>query len=171
MSLKPPREVDGRRVQWLFPAAVTLHNLEEAIWLPEWVAKHSGELPFVISPGAFRFAAAVLTVAAYVITYLSVRRGRESIWAYVLFGYAAAVLVNVFVPHVPAALIFRSYVPGLATAVVLNLPVMSFILMNAIKQGCVSGRKAVAFGIGVPVGISGIIPVLFAVGKVVAERR
>ena len=22
--------------QWLFPAAITVHNLEEAIWLPAW---------------------------------------------------------------------------------------------------------------------------------------
>jgi len=171
MSLKPPREVTDRRFQWMFPAAVTLHNAEEAIWLPGWTARHSGELPFVIGPAEFRFATAILTVAAYVITYLSARRGRESFWTYLLFGYAAAMLVNVFLPHVPAALIFHSYVPGLATAVAVNLPVMSVILINAISQGCVSGRTAVVFGIGVPIGIAAAIPLLFAVGRLVADGR
>ena len=99
--------------QWLFPVAVTLHNLEEAIWLPGWVAKHANQLPYVAGPAEFRFAAAVLTVAAYVITYLSVHHGRESLWTYLWFGYVVTMLANVFIPHVPATLIFRSYTPGL----------------------------------------------------------
>jgi hypothetical protein len=37
---------------------------------------------------------------------LSWRTGRERIWAYLLFGYAVTMLVNVFVPHIPAAIMF-----------------------------------------------------------------
>jgi hypothetical protein len=29
------------RLLWMFPVAVTLHNLEEAVWLPAW-SQHAG---------------------------------------------------------------------------------------------------------------------------------
>ena len=62
-------------------------------------------------------------------------------------------LVNVVVPHIPAAIIFRGYAPGVVTAVLINLPVLTFLSVRAIKDGYVSGRKAVAFAVGVPLGI------------------
>jgi hypothetical protein len=155
--------------QWLFPVAVTLHNLEEAIWLPGWVAEHANQLPYVAGPAAFRFAAAVLTVAAYVITYLSVHHGRENLWTYLWFGYVVTMLANVFIPHVPAALIFRSYAPGLVTAVVVNLPVMTFLLVHALRYGYASGRKAVVFAVVMPVGIVAMVPILFVVGKLLPD--
>ena len=74
-------------------------------------------------------------------------------------------LVNVVVPHIPAAIIFRGYAPGVVTAVVINLPVMTFLSVRAIKDGYVSGRKAVAFAVGVPLGIVAALPALFALGR------
>lgn len=103
--------------------------------------------------------------AAYVVTFLSARHGRESIWTYLLFGYIVAMLVNVFVPHVPAAFVFRSYAPGLVTAVAVNLPVMTFLLIRALRDGYVSGLKAVMFAVAVPVGIAGSIPLLFWIAR------
>jgi len=153
------------RLQWLFPMVVTAHNLEEAIWLPGFVAAHRTELPWTVEPGEFRFAVTVLTLAAWVITYLSWRTGRERIWTYLLFGYAVAMLVNVFIPHVIAAILFRGYAPGLATALALNLPVLTWLCTRAIRDRYVSGRKAVAFAVGVPVGIVALAPTLFALGR------
>jgi hypothetical protein len=155
--------------QWLFPVAVTLHNLEESIWMPGWVAEHSQQLPYVAGPAEFRFAAAVLTVAAYIITWLSVIHGRESLWTYLWFGYVVTMLANVLVPHVPATFIFRSYTPGLVSAVLVNLPVMTFLLVHALRDGYVSGRKALLFAVVAPFGIVATVPILFAVGKL-ADR-
>ncbi len=134
-----------RKLQWTFPVAVTLHNCEEAIWMPGWDTRHAAQLP-VQAPGAgaIRLALAVLTVAAFVVTYLSARRGPGSVWAYQTFGYIDAVLVNVFVPHVPAAIWFRSYVPGLVTAVLINLPLMTILAVQAVREEWVSGWKAAA---------------------------
>lgn len=153
-----------QKLQWLFPIAVTLHNSEEAVWLPNWLVQHSREVPMQPDPGAFRFAAALLIVAAYVVTYLSGRRGKETPWAYLMFGYIVAMLANVFIPHVPATLMLRSYTPGVVTAVLINLPVMSLLAIQAVRERWVSGRKAVMFGIAVPLAIAGIIPLLFVIG-------
>jgi len=150
--------MDFRRLQWLFPIAVTLHSAEEAIWMPGW---HSRPVEDVVGrppgPTEIRAALVVFTLAAFVITYLSARRGPETVWAYLTFGYVTAMLANVFVPHVPAAIVLRGYAPGVVTAVLINLPVMSLTAVRMVRDEWVSGWKAMAFGVGVPLGLGGVI--------------
>src|ERR1035441_10918682 len=50
------------RLQWLFPIAITAHNIEEATWLPGFVTAHRTELPWMVAPFEFRFALVLLTV-------------------------------------------------------------------------------------------------------------
>ena len=142
----------------MFPIAVTLHNAEEAIWMPGWSAGHAAQLQ-VRPPGAAGICAAlvVFTVAAFGVTYLSARNGPESIWAYLTFGYIVAMLANVFVPHVPAAILFRGYAPGVVTAVLINLPVMSLLTFRMLREGWVHGWKVAVFGIGVPLVLGAVI--------------
>jgi hypothetical protein len=147
-----------RKLQWFFPIAVTLHNAEEAIWMPHGSAGHATQLP-VHPPGAAEIIAAlvVFTAAAFAVTYLSVLRGPESIWAYLSFGYIVALLANVFVPHVPAAIVFHGYAPGLVTAVLINLPVMSILVIRMLREEWVHGWKMALFGIGVALMLGGVI--------------
>lgn len=76
-------------------------------------------------------------------------------------------LVNVFVPHVLAALVFRAYPPGVVTAVVINLPLMSVLAVQAVREKWVVGRKAAVFALIVRLEIAGMIPVLFMIGKII----
>ena len=132
--------------------------------MPGWAARHAAQLP-VQPPSAakIRFALLALTVVAWVVTYFSDCEGRESIWAYLLFGGIVAMLLNVFVPHVPATFVFRSYTPGVVTAVLINLPVMTFLAIGMMRDGWVSGWKAAAFAVGVPVALAGMIAALVLV--------
>jgi hypothetical protein len=70
------------RAQWAFPLAVTLHNLEEAIWLPGFWQNRSWHL--LISTSEFRIATGLVAILAYFLTYLSVRDGKKSVGAYLL---------------------------------------------------------------------------------------
>lgn len=149
-----------RRLQWLFPIAVSLHNLEEAIAYPDFVSLHSKDLKWTIEPSTFGFAVLVLTVAAWIVTYYSWREGSQSLAAYLVFGYAAAMLLNVAVPHVPLAAWFAGYTPGLLTAVTLNLPCMSFLLVRALGEDYVTGKKAAAVSGAVIGGIAALILLL-----------
>jgi VanZ family protein len=151
-----------QKTQWLFPIAVSLHSSEEAVCMPKWVAVHSRQLP--IHPGATKiwFGLLLLTLAAFAVTYLSARKGKRSVWAYLLFGYAAAMLVNVLVPHIPATLVFREYTPGVVTALLLNLPIIGILLFQAVREQWVSGTKAIAYAVLVPLTIGVAISVLFA---------
>jgi hypothetical protein len=56
--------------------------------------------------------------------------------------------------------------PGLATAVALNLPVLSLLVVLALKEGYVSGWKAVAYSV-IVAGLGTLsIPVLFKLGRI-----
>jgi hypothetical protein len=141
-------ETRFQTLQWLFPVVVTLHNTEEAIWLPAW-SQRAGYWYSPVEQGVFRFAALVLVLLAFLVTYLSFRGGRQSIWTYLTFGYMVAMLANAFLPHIVASAVLRSYTPGLATAL-LNVAVLSPLLRLAVKEGFVSGWKAVAYSLAVP---------------------
>src|SRR5690349_3301206 len=156
-------------LQWLFPVVVSLHNAEEAIWLPDW-CKRTGPWRLPIAAVVFRFAACVLTVLAFVVTWLSARSGKQTVWTYLAFGYMVAMLANVLVPHVAASVALRSYIPGLATALALNLPVLSLLVVLALREGYVSGGKAAAYSAGVTAFLVLSIAALFRLGSCVPRE-
>ena len=151
-------------LSWLFVLAVALHNAEEAIWLPAWSATagrwHSG-----IGRTEFRFAATVLTMLAAGASALANLQGKESLGAYLLCGYALAMLLNVAFPHVLATLIMRRYAPGTATAVLFNLPVTVALLGRALMEGYIDSKTFVWVGPVVTLTIVALIPILFGVGR------
>jgi hypothetical protein len=153
-----------RKLQWLFPLVVTLHNTEEAIWLPAW-SLQGGTWRVPVGPGEFRFAALVLTLLAFLVTYLSFRIGQQTVWAYLATGYMAAMLANVFLPHIAASVALRGYTPGLVTAVLLNLPVLFLLLRQALREHYVSGWRAAIYWTGVPVCLLVSVPALFKIGR------
>jgi hypothetical protein len=144
-----------------------LHNSEEWIWMPGWMQRHADRLPWAVTAVQFRFGLLVLTVAAFAVTWLSAGHGKQSIWSYMVFGYIVAMLVNVFVPHLPASILFWGYTPGVITAVFVNLPMMSALAVAALRQGWVAERKALAFAVAVPLGIAACVPLLFWIGGLI----
>jgi hypothetical protein len=154
-----------RNLLWLFPIVVTLHHVEEAIWLPGWESKRAWwHSP--VTPGSFRFTVAVLTVLAFAVTWLSARSGKQTVWTYLAFGYMVAVLANVLIPHLALTVTLRSYMPGVVTAVALNLPVLSLLVVLAIREGYVSGWKAAAYSVGVAGTLLVSIQILYKIGKI-----
>ena len=149
---------------WLFPIVVTLHNAEEAIWLPGW-SKRAVLWHSPVSPGSFRFVVTVLTVLAFAFTWLSAESGKQTVWTYLAFGCMVVTLANVLIPHVALTVALRSYMPGVATGVVLNLPVLSLLVVMALKEGYVSGWKAAEYSAGVAGLLLLFIPALFKSGK------
>jgi len=150
-------------LQWLFPIVVTLHNAEEAIWLPGW-SKRAVFWRSPVAPGSFRFSVAVLTVLAFAITWLSAESGKQTVWTYLAFGCMAVTLANVLIPHIALTVAHRSYMPGVATAVTLNLPVLSLLVVMALKEGYVSGVRAAEYSVGVAGLLLLFIPALFKIG-------
>lgn len=149
---------------WLFAIAITIHNFEEAIWLPAW-SKTAGRFHHPIGIFEFRFAVTVLTLIAYIMAYLSMTGSKGSIGAYLVSGYALAMLLNVIFPHLIATLVMRRYAPGTATAIVLNLPITSMLLYQGFEERFIDKSVFIYAG---PLGVVGIlllIPGLFFMGR------
>ncbi|MCG6536697.1 MAG: HXXEE domain-containing protein, partial [Syntrophales bacterium LBB04] len=154
----------------LFALAVTAHNLEEALLVPTW-SQSAGRWHHPVGAREFRFAVAVLTVFAYVAVYLAVVGGKEGVGAYLLAGYALAMLLNVAFPHVLATLVMRRYAPGTLTALLLNLPVTVLLLHQGLQEGYVQAHRLAWVGPLVVVVIVAAIPVLFAIGRLLPSPR
>jgi hypothetical protein len=151
-----------RKAQWLFPVLATLHNAEEAIFFRYW-PKQMSRFRFPTEPGQFRFGVVVLTLLVWVLTWGSYERGRQTIWAYLTTGCMATMLANVFLPHIPISIAVHGYTPGLVTAVVLNLPLLSLLLRQALRERYVSGWKAAAYWVAIPILAPILIPMTFRI--------
>ena len=123
-----------------FCLAISAHNLEEAVWLPAW-SERAGRLHARVGAREFRFAVIVLTALAWGVAVSAYLGGRESVGAYLLAGYALAMLLNVVAPHLAATALMRSYAPGTATAVLLNLPACALLLRAALLLGVRGGGQ------------------------------
>jgi hypothetical protein len=146
-----------RRLQWFFPVAVTIHNTEEAVWLPSWSARHTTAIPWHMPATEFRIAVALLTASAFLVTWQSSRRGKNSIWTYFFVSYVVAMLLNVFVPHIPAALWFHSYVPGLVSAGFVVLPVTALLVVLTLRERVLPNGLVFLLVFGFPFGIAALV--------------
>jgi uncharacterized protein with HXXEE motif len=132
---------------WLLPLVLALHNLEEGVFFPRYVPRVLSRLPAGvrdwIGPVSLRemgVALALATVIPLGISLWAAARpaSRTALW--LVLAMWATLLLNV-AWHVAAALVlFGGYAPGVATAVVLNLPLAVLALRRARAEEWVSRR-------------------------------
>ena len=147
---------------WLFPLAFALHNLEEGLWLPEW-SRHAGRFHVPVGAAEFRFAVAVLTAFGVLLTAQARRHGGH--WFHALTAVWAVMLLNILFPHLLATVVLGRYAPGLATALLLILPVDTYLLRRAFSEGVLTARDfARACALVIP-AMLGAIPLLFWLGR------
>jgi Protein of unknown function with HXXEE motif len=151
-------------LSWLFVAAVAVHNLEEAVWLPAW-SKTAGRWHVAVGAGQFRFAVAVLTALAVAAAGLAGQQGKASAGAYLLCGYALAMVLNAAFPHVLASLAMRRYMPGTTTALLFNLPAGAALIGVALDESYIALPRFLLAGPAVVLAIVASIPFLFWLGK------
>ncbi len=140
------RETPYRKIAWIVALSETLHNIEEAIWLPEW-SRSAGPWHPPVGPFEFRFAVAVVTLAVYgVILYFTRRETRPA--QLLMGGTLVVILVNVFIPHLAATVMTGRYAPGVLTGVLFNVPVTFYLLRRGLKEGEYT-PSSLALGAGV----------------------
>jgi hypothetical protein len=149
-------------VTWSFAGAVTAHNVEEAVFLPEW-SRSAGRWHPSVEPADFRVAVLVLTLFLYASIWLS--RTGDRLFDYILCGYALAMVLNVFVPHLAATIVMRRYMPGTATAIGLVLPSGMLVLHQSFTGNRID---ATTFAWAGPLTVAMMlisIPALFAISR------
>jgi len=125
-------------IGWPFTLGVLAHNTEEALYLPAWSAHAANGIP--VGASALHFAAVALSILFVAVTAAASYPRLESVASYLMAGYVLAMALNVFVPHVLATLFSRQYMPGTATATLLNLPLGLLYLQKAVSEQYIQSR-------------------------------
>ncbi len=150
---------------WIFfPLAITLHNIEEALWLPRW-SQYAKRFHPPVAQNEFVFAVIVVTVLAYLSTFLAMAFPSVLILRLIFFGALGMMILNAFVPHLAATIVLRRYAPGLATGLFLMVPVDSIILYQAIADGSLQWLELLVATLVVAVTVLLLLPLLFKLGR------
>lgn len=149
----------------LLALAVTLHNIEEMVWLPGF--PHPPALKLDVPTPAFRFAATVIA-AIFWAAALALSAG----WPVeaVIAGFALAMIVNALVPHLALTIALRRYHPGTATAWLAVVPAALAYLASIGGAGRVGEGAFLAGAAAGLVGLAAALPVLLALGGRITRR-
>lgn len=163
-------------LRWALIPVIAAHNFEEWLTFPVY-----GEAASVLASrlgvefaapawGTLQAALILVTVIpALIVVWASTGRQHRT-KDLVLCAVASIFLVNVFVPHLPAAIAIGGYTPGLLTAVGINLWFVPSLLMAAVREQVLPAKvvwRAVAIGaLALPVGIIGTL----AVSSILVDR-
>lgn len=132
---------------WLVPILTAVHNTEEAIFFPRYLPLVLERLPdawrAILGPITLGQAWAALlgvTLIPFLLAAWATLRPERAEPIWLLLLVQTTLLLNVLW-HVGAAIVlFEGYAPGLATAVLLNLPFSVYLLRRAAKENWVSKR-------------------------------
>src|SRR5215210_562333 len=132
-------------VQRLLPVVIALHNAEEALTAPAYlprVGEYVARVPVLRDAGVVAPSLQQLYIALVIVTVVPAlligwaTTGRQSAAKRgVVAVVAAALLWNVFLPHISAMVAFRGYAPGGLTALLVNLPICIYFFRRSSKEG------------------------------------
>ena len=122
-------------IKIIFLLGFTLHNIEEAVWLPKW-SKYARKFHEPVDSNQFIFAVIIVTIIGYLLTALDFLMSSSSGYvSYVYLGFVGMMGINALFPHLIATIALKKYAPGLMTALFLNLPLSLILIINSIKNG------------------------------------
>lgn len=120
-------------IEFLFLLCFSLHNLEEALWLPKW-SKYVKKYHKEVSENEFRFAVIFITAFGYLITFQHlIYSSSLNISKYIYFGFILMMVLNVIFPHLILTIVLKKYAAGIITGLILNAPIGIYLLAINIK--------------------------------------
>jgi hypothetical protein len=150
--------------QILFLFCFTLHNAEEAMWLPAW-SQHAAKYHPPVGKAEFGFAVVVITILGYLLTGLNWLLGPTvPLFQYTYFGFVGMMGLNSIFPHGLATLVLRRYAPGFLTGILLNFPLSIVLIYLAFRKGYSVWLISVAILICSVIVLTAL-PFLFRIGE------
>jgi Protein of unknown function with HXXEE motif len=132
--------------------AFAAHNAEEALFTKHWALANSGwltqyagrDLAKIWAGPGFRLSLLGLTLVLLALAVPAALARQRGVAVYLLLGVLAVFAANAVFPHIAAALALQAYVPGVATAILVVLPVAAWVYTSTIREGYASRRGAFA---------------------------
>jgi hypothetical protein len=133
------------RVVWTVPLLLAIHNAEEAVTFPRYLAQVRGHEPLLMRGFGGSADQQTLYAALLIVTMVPILvsvwswispQSRKAFWFVLLIQ--ATLFLNVFAHLASAIAIFRGYGPGLLTAVAVNLPFSIYLFRRGRKENWLS---------------------------------
>jgi len=119
---------------WLFPIAVTLHELEE--WnIVRWYEQNFVDLPHLTDTG-LRAWIVFSSLVGLLWTGIAILPGNPTVAAWVLL-LAFVLMGQNALQHIYYLFYFRRNAPGIVTSVLLLIPTIVYLVARAVQQGYV----------------------------------
>ena len=155
----------------LFGIGVTLHNLEEAMYLVSWARSHL-KLRFELNPKIYWVLTSLVSVMIWV-PIVGVCVSKESThFQSALSGFALAMAINAVLPHFVISLVKHSYSPGAGTGMLFNLPLGVLLIHAQLSAHVISRvdvwREAVLYALLLAAGTFGS---LYGAHAILAARK
>ena len=127
----------------LVAGAFILHNTEEGIGAPAMVRQLQTQAPrFLrafysqVDASDLRLGLAILTLVGIALALVAIRTPRATGSAYAMLVFATVIGINAL-GHIALSMIFRAYMPGVVTAVLLCLPVAIALWYRFLKDASI----------------------------------
>lgn len=150
-----------------FCFAITLHNIEEAIWLPKW-SQQSSTFHKPVTSSEFHFAVIFITVLAYLSAFSFLYMPESDLAKWIFIGFLGSMILNAVFPHLIATVLMKKYAPGLLTGLLLNLPINSLVLYQMFSNHLITWTELIISTFIVAFILISIIPFLFKMGGKIA---
>lgn len=118
-------------LELFFLLSFTFHNIEEALWLPQW-SRFAARFHKQVSRNEFLFGLISVTVFGYLLTLARLTWNVDAV-RYLYLGFILMMCVNAVFPHLLATIVLKRYAPGTLTGLLLNLPAGILILGSSVN--------------------------------------
>jgi len=155
----------------LFGIGVTLHNLEEAMFLVDWSRSHL-KLWFEPNRKIYWILTSLVSVVIWIpVVGVCVSKDSSS-FQNALSGFALAMAINAVLPHFVISLVKHSYSPGVGTGMLFNLPLGVLLIHEQLNDLAISPvefwQAAVLYALLLAVGALGS---LYGAHAIFAARK
>lgn len=161
--------------RWLLIPVMAVHNLEEWATFPAYgsispaLAAHRlvslAQPPWRVMEAAW----VIVTVLPSVLVVAAARVRCSRLLDILVCWIASLYLANAFVPHAAELVIGGKYAPGVATAILLNLPFCLLLLRQAAREHLLTPRQAVMIAAAGFVSVVPVVLAVFAMASAITE--
>lgn len=142
------RNLDAYKILWLLPIIFLIHNMEEFPFLQKWANERINDSRFGLFKDLYQLsniaiAMILLTLAVSIVIWMEYKK-RNYITFNLTFLCICLLLINGIV-HVGQFFLYKRYVPGLITAVLLLIPYMTYIIYLFIKNNDIKTREVIKY--------------------------
>lgn len=125
-----------KRLFWFITFFLTLHNIEEALTMPQWMDAHlpllKERIPIfqflTFSSTQLYVSLVLVTLIPFIVSFLCLRGELSGQKITMMLTLQSIIFWNALMPHLSGAILLGMYNPGTVTAVLFNIPFTVYVI-------------------------------------------